>query len=137
MASGDRLEWLAEEIPDSDLLYLRVHRNHAPDGELGFAAFRDHSPPGNALAKAGMSTHWSKYADPEEIIEHKTRSPQDNGIVQMLVGDVRAIPRLSVEHTPLPDDRSHTDVFGPKDTQSRLALQRACSWVIRVPPPKG
>lgn len=135
MADADGLgEWQAEEIPDTDDLYLRVHRNHLLDGELDFAAFRDQEPPPGVVGKKGMSTHWSKYADPDWIVQNRARSPKDTGIVRLNVGEVRRIPRLSVEHTPRPDDRSHTDVYGPKDTQSRLLLMRASRWVMRVPP---
>ena len=125
--------WPKEEIPDDDYLYLRVHRNHQSHGELGFAAFRDRPPPPDQAGKSGMSTHWSRYATPESA-QARAKSPENIGVVRMPVGGVRAIPRLSVEHTPLAEDRSHSDVLGPKDTESRLQLKRVCEWVVPTPP---
>jgi len=127
--------WPTEEIPNDDKLYLRVHRSHFVEGELIPAAFRDRPPPPNEDGKPGMSTHWCRYAEPEWIISNLARSPQDTGIVSMLVQDVREIPGLTVEHTPRSGDRSHADVFGTKDVQSRLLLSRACKeWPIPIPP---
>jgi hypothetical protein len=50
----------------------------------------------------------------------------------MVVGRVRAIPNLSVEHVPLPENRAHTEVFGKKDVEARVMLLRASRWVIPV-----
>jgi hypothetical protein len=52
----------------------------------------------------------------------------------MVVGEIRGIPGLTVEHSPLPENRSHTDVFGNKDPEIRLRLLRTCLWMIRVAP---
>jgi len=78
-----------------------------------------------------MSTDWSKYSTPEATLG-RARKPEDNGVVEMLVGSVRAISTLVVEHTPLPENRAHTEVFGNKDVEVRVLLQRACRWTIPV-----
>jgi hypothetical protein len=58
----------------------------------------------------------------------------------MMVGRVRAIAGLSVEHRPiknhpvLKDNRAHTEIFGDKrDQQIRIGLMRAYRWVIAHP----
>lgn len=78
-----------------------------------------------------MSTDWAKYSTPEES-RNRANRPEDNGVVEMRVGDVRAIPGLTVEHTPIPLNRSHTDVFGPKTTETRVLLGRICRWVLLI-----
>jgi hypothetical protein len=121
-------EFPKEHIPDEDYLYLRVHRNHQENGELNPSAIRDH---GN-----GMSTCWEKYSTAEEARQRATRHPNDNGVVRMLVRKVREIPGVKVDHSPLPDNRSHTDVVGnKKDQEIRAKLLRACEWVIPIHPP--
>ncbi len=133
MADDNRLtEFEKEDIPDVDLLYLRVPKACQEEGELAPAAFRDREPPKGAPGEPGMSTHWSRYATPKSA-HGRSRHPERTGVVRMIVGEVRAIPRLTVQHTPTADDRSHTDVFGPKDTESRLRLTRCCEWVIPIP----
>lgn len=79
-----------------------------------------------------MSTDWSKYATPEDTL-CRAKIPSDNGVIGMVVGEVRGIPGLTVEHSSLPENRSHTDVFGKKDPEVRLRLLRICRWMIRVP----
>ena len=127
--SGGLTDWPTELIPDHDRLYMRVHRNHQVNGTLSPGAFRDQPPGGE---RPGMSTDWSRYSTPESTLR-RARKPEDNGVVEMLVGHVRAIPNLLVEHTPLPDNRAHTDVFGQKDVEVRVLLQRACRWVVPAP----
>jgi hypothetical protein len=78
-----------------------------------------------------MSTDWSKYSTPEAT-QGRARKPEDNGVVEMAVGSVRAISSLTVEHTPLPENRAHAEVFGAKDVETRVLLSRACRWVIPV-----
>ena len=132
MADTDRLEWPAEEIPDPDKLYMRVHRNNVVNRELTPVALRDHAPPDGG--RAGMSTDWSRYSSPEETRLRTDRNPDNYGVVEMIVGVARSIPGVAVEHTPRPENRAHTDVFGDKkDQEIRVRLTRACEWVIAPP----
>jgi len=80
-----------------------------------------------------MSTDWSRYSTPEETLA-RARKPEDNGVVEMVVGAVRAIPNLRVEHVPLPENRAHSEVFGKKDVEARVLLQRACRWSLPIKP---
>lgn len=131
MADDHRLEgWAVESIPQDHLLFMRVHRNNVAGGELMPVALRDHAPPEGG--RPALSTDWSKYSTPEQTLA-RAKHPEANGVVRMVVGMVRAIPGLVVEHAPLPDNRAHTDVIGDKkDPEIRILLTRACEWVIRV-----
>lgn len=132
MADTDRLDWPAEEIPDDHKLYMRVHRNNVVNRELTPVALRDHAPPNGG--RAGMSTDWCRYSSPEETRQRAKSSPDNYGVVEMVVSVVRAIPGVVVEHTPEPKNRAHTDVFGDKkDQEIRVRLTRACHWVIDPP----
>jgi hypothetical protein len=91
-------------------------------------AFKDHGD-----ERPGMSTNWCKYST-EERTQQEARNPGDNGVVKMSVVNVRNIEGLTVEHTPLPDNRAHADVFGDKnDEEVRVKLRQACKWVIPIP----
>lgn len=114
--------WPVEVVPDEDRLFMRVHKNNIRDGEPLPGAFKDHG--------GGMSTDWEKYSTPAETRERGAQAAANYGIISLPVGDTRNIPGLSVVHTPLNDNRAHTDVFGQKDTQARVMLGRICRWQI-------
>ncbi|MEA2595027.1 MAG: hypothetical protein QOF01_1496 [Thermomicrobiales bacterium] len=92
--------------------------------------------------RGGMSTDGNRYSTPEES-RQRAREPEANGVVELAVVDVRAIPEQIVEHTPIqnhpdpgvPDNRAHTDVCGPKeeDPEIQRAFSRICRVVIPVP----
>jgi hypothetical protein len=136
MADGEEVKaYLAEPIPDADSLFLRIHRaNIDADGLPLPRAYAEH--------EGGMSTNWSKYADAEltrrqaaNIIHPKTlkpKNPDDFGVLAFVVRKVREIPKLTVQHTPLPTNRAHTDVIGTSTPQARLRLGRIYSWAIKV-----
>ncbi len=95
--------------------------------EIPQGAFRDQG--------GGMSTDWEKYSTAEETRKRAQKSPpEDNGVLRLNVGGVRAINPLSVEHKPEPDNRAHTEVLGDKkkDPEVRLRLQRLAEWVIKI-----
>jgi len=113
-----------EPIPDEDLLYMRVHKSYYRNGELLPIAFRDHD--------GGMSTDWSKYARPEET-RSRARDPSKNGVISMVVEQVRAIERLAVEHVLLPENRAHTNVIGEKTMEIRAQLFLISNMAIPLP----
>ena len=55
---SDMTAWPVEDIPDGDKLFMRVHRNWCPGGDLSPGVFRDHG--------GGMSTDWERYSTPQE-----------------------------------------------------------------------
>lgn len=119
---NDNGTWLAEQIPEKDWLYMGIHKNLlTPDGNVPPGAFRNHAN--------GMSTDWSRYSTPTQTRERR-RTPSDNLVVQMVVGVVRAIPGQLVEHTPLPENRAHTDVSGEKTVEARVLLRRSATIVL-------
>jgi hypothetical protein len=56
--------------------------------------------------------------------------PEDNGVVLLVVGDVRAIAPLTVEHRPVLENRSHSEVIGRKDPEVRIKLRRIAQVLI-------
>lgn len=109
MARGLGSNWEAQHIPDDDDLYMRVHRSFFRGGELIPGAFRDHG--------RGMSTDWAAYSTPEATRSRTERSaPEDNAVIALGAGQVRAIPGQSVEHTPdrERENYAHADIVGDK-----------------------
>ena len=128
-------DWPIEDIPDADLLYMRVHRDNIniEEGRPCTGAFSNHGEG----EEEGMSTDWSRYSTPHETSARiqTTKPGWMGGVIQMVVGDVRKIPLQTVQHAPLPDNRSHTNVKGPKDvqvegTQVRYRFMRIWKWAI-------
>lgn len=85
-----------------------------------------------------MSTDWSKYSTPGEA-QQRARVPEDNGVVSLSVAAVREEAMQRVQHSPLEDNRAHTDVIGDKGkgTRARLMLRRIARWEIPVTFAKG
>lgn len=123
-------KWPIEDIPAEDDLYYRIHKEYFEEDAtiIPSASFR---PQGNS-----MSTDWNKYSTPEKL-NQRAKSPKDNRVVEMNVGDVRIIP-LTINHAPdyVEMNRAHADVFGliglPKSKLSKIRTQLASlsSWVI-------
>src|SRR4051794_4913434 len=104
-----------EAIPDADDLFLRVHRGHIKEGQPIHRAFQEWG--------GGLSTNWAKYASAEETRDQVSRlfkpdkvtpkSPADYGVLSLVAGEVRQIESTTVEHTPVDENRAHTDIHGP------------------------
>lgn len=125
-------EWEIEEIPNADILYYRVHKNDwNPDGTPKEGAFRN-SP---NKQTSGMSTNWSKYSTAGQALEGTRKPKEEYGVVALNVAAVRAIPDQEIKHSPDRDsvNRSHTDVFGRKDPETRLGYMDAYAVAIPVP----
>lgn len=122
-------DWPKEEIPSTDLLYYRVHRNDIRDSPPD-------APRPNAFRKqgSGMSTDWSRYSD-AAAARGRAVSPSDNAIAVLAVGSVREKGFFTVDHDPcLPRDnysgnRAHSLVNGELNAKTRVHLQRASKWV--------
>lgn len=119
----------SQELPDEDYLYMRAHKVFFRNAVLLEGVFRDHG--------SAMSTDWSRYATPIDT-RNRGRIPADNAVLSLRVGDVKAIPGLSVKHTPEPSNTAHTDVIGHKSPEVRIRLRRICVIVLplvsHVPP---
>lgn len=122
---GEVIDWPAEQIPNRDRLFMRVHKTwRKKDGSIAPGAFQNHS--------AGMSTDWEKYSTPEETHRRARRDPKKNAVVFLVVGEVRAVPGQRVEHTPDVErcNRAHTDVLGEKDVETRMKLTRIAEFAL-------
>ena len=123
--------WPSEHIPDDDQLYYRVAKASLKpnDQRIHPGVFRAH------LDDRGMSTDWKKYATAAEC-RGRGVNPANNGVVRLAVGGVRACSALTVEHTPRPGHRSHTDVIGvPRE--STVAQARIRLHLFNVTGPDG
>ncbi|MEJ7684312.1 MAG: hypothetical protein WKG06_41975 [Segetibacter sp.] len=90
-------------------------------------AFRNH--------EGGMSTDWANYSTPKETQERVKlygKFPENYGVINMVVADVRKIEGQQVIHKPLPENYSHTDVEGEKTDKVRLLFLRIYKWEIEV-----
>jgi len=116
-----------EEIPNEHSLFQRVHRNLFRNEKLAISlVFKNHGD--------GMSTDWSKYPTPmdtKERVRIDQKDPDLYGVIKMNVGEVRAIEGQIVEHTPLNENRSHTDVKGDKTPKQTVYFNRIFQWSIK------
>lgn len=151
-------DWPIESIPDEDRLSGRVPKSRVIDGWPDLGMFSNGNPPGGG--RPGLSTDWNKYATPEETRARSPRkAPDDYAVIFFIAGMVRTLPLQTVEHTPwcnepeipeLPDNRAHSDIFGPKTAKDlktfqsesasddrllsleiRAELQNISDWAIR------
>ncbi len=124
MAGELETPWESESIPDESVLYMRVHRAMLnANGEPVLGAFKDHG--------GAMSTDWEKYSTPEQT-RQRARVPEDNAVISLVVGQVRGIDGLSVEHTPdsAINNRAHVDVYGEKTAEVRVQLRRIYRMIL-------
>jgi hypothetical protein len=106
------------------------------DGDIkpGFFRNRPKAP------SAGMSCDWEKYSTAEES-RQRARNPATNGVLSMVAGQVREVPRQRLEHDPVKElestppivNRAHSQVFGEKTPEVRLKLRRITTWLIKIP----
>jgi hypothetical protein len=95
-----------EDIPDSDSVFMRAHKNLMPNGVVVGSVFRSQDD--------SMSVDWERYSTPEATRLRARGYPEDNAVLKLGVGGIRKISDLQVAHSPLPDNRAHTDVFLPR-----------------------
>lgn len=123
------LTWEAENVPNEDFLYMRVHKGFFHPRHIPFAPaiFKNNGE--------GMSTDWSKYSTPNDTrnrVKQFGKMPENYAVIEMLVADVKSIENQTVEHTPdIPNlNRAHTDVFGEKDEEVRLKFSRIAQNIV-------
>ena len=132
------MSFSTEDIPDSALLYLRVHKTYIDDeGEVNVGVFKEQEE-GN---QKSMSTDWEKYSTPEDS-RNRARKPDLNGIVHFIAGNLRNLT-LSVTHSPIDPNptikanQAHTNIKGKNkpiedDQEIRLKLLDEFEWDIRI-----
>lgn len=94
-----------EQIPDADFVYMRAHRNLIPKGAVEPGVFREQD--------GSMSVDWDRYSSPRDT-RLRGKNPEANAVLRMNVGGIRKFNGIQVEHAPIPNNRSHTDVFLPR-----------------------
>ena len=123
--ANEQLDFPTEDIPDADQVFMRAHRNFLRNGAITPNVFRAQGE--------GMSVDWSKYASPDDT-RSRARKPLDNAILALVAGEVRSKTGLGVNHTPLPENRAHSDVILPQDdedlTEARIKLGRIATLAI-------
>jgi hypothetical protein len=125
--------WPKEDIPNESSILMRVFRTFITQGYVLPNAFRDQG--------GGMSVDWDKYATPAET-RARARTPENNAVISMVVGAVRNVDGLAVEHEPVQENssdergnplrpnRAHCEVFGEKTTERRVKLSRLWRWEV-------
>jgi len=126
------LVWPVEAIPDTDFVFMRAHKEYFRAGQLRPGVFK--------AQEGGMSVNWDRYASAEETKLQATRNPDDNAVLSLEVGGIRGIGALTVEHTPEPANRAHSDVNGisgndEQRLEIRVKLLRIARIAIPLPPP--
>ena len=119
--------WPSENIPDNDLLYMRVFHIYVKGDRVSLSVFKNMPTPLD-----GMSTDWSRYSTPATTRAGGNKPPADYHVIKMLVGSVRQIPNQIVEHTPdwEKQNRAHTDVWGNKnDEEVRVLFGRVAELI--------
>jgi hypothetical protein len=123
--ADSQLSFPVEEIPDADSAYMRAHRNLLRNGGIVPGVFRGHN--------GSMSVDWSRYASPEDT-RLRAKRPSDNAVLAMTAGEIRAKAGLTVNHSPLAENRAHSDVILPENdedlTEARLKLGRIATIAI-------
>jgi hypothetical protein len=88
------------------------------------------------LDQGGVSVEWERYSDADKCKSHSMLS-SEVGVVQLVVGEVRHIDQLKVEHRPEPEHAEHSLILGEhldRDAkEAKVELANICVWA-RLPP---
>jgi hypothetical protein len=125
--ADEELVFPTEEIPDSDSVFMRAHRNLMRDGEIGRGVFTAHG--------GAMSVDWDKYSSAEATRKRGAKGAENYAVIKMAVIGIRHIRELDVKHSPMTDNRAHSDINLPEDedlTEVRLNLGRIATVVIPI-----
>lgn len=125
------VEWAVESIPDDNCVFMRAHRQHFSQGDLGHGVFR--------RREKGVSVDWDRYTTPEDTRARAKSNPKDNAVISLLVGCIRQIQPLTVDHDPIftpPEERNRAHSLirnlpeAPDLTEARFKLRRCAQLVI-------
>lgn len=124
-------EWI-EPIPDPDRVFMRVPVGWLPGSQFHPGIFRE--------IEGAISVDWEKYSTADET-RGRARNPSQNGVIALVVGAVRLIESLSVEHEPILSNRAHSGIHGltqpgalpaeeSKTKRRKLLFDLVTGWVI-------
>jgi hypothetical protein len=127
--ADEQVAFPVEIVPDLEAVLMRTHRSRMKDGLPRASAFEPHG--------GSMSVDWDRYSTAEET-RARASKPQDNAVVSMGVADIRSIKDgLNVTHSPLPNNRAHSEVNLPQDnveqTEVRVKLSRIARVILPLP----
>ncbi|MBE3145266.1 MAG: hypothetical protein IMZ61_15310 [Planctomycetes bacterium] len=78
-----------------------------------------------------MSVDWDRYSTPVES-QNRSRTPSDNGVVTFVALKLRQLPGQILEHSPIRENRSHSEVIGEKTEEVRLKMMECFEWEIGI-----
>jgi hypothetical protein len=125
------VEWAVESIPDDNCVFMRAHRQHFSQGDLGHGVFR--------RREKGVSVDWDRYSTSEDTRARANSDPNDNAVISLLVSCIRQIRPLAVDHDPIsapPEkrNRAHSLIRNlPRAadlTEARFKLRKCAHIVI-------
>lgn len=128
---ADEVVWPIEPIPDDGRVFMRAHRQHFSQGELGHGVFR--------RREEGLSVDWDRYSTAEDTRARANSDPKDNAVISLLVGCIRKIHPLTVDHDPIsvpPEERNraHSLIRNLPEasdlTEARFKLRRCAKIAI-------
>jgi hypothetical protein len=120
--------WEIEEIPDSALLFRRVHINEMDPEDFAFIP-----PKIFHEIEGGISVDWEKYSTPEAS-RQRAKNPESICIAAIHASKVRSLEDLDVKHAPDLANRAHSNILGlnlvakPRRTKMRLKLAEYAYW---------
>lgn len=127
--ADETVVFAVDQIPDADFVYMRAHRNLIPKGKIEPGVFREQD--------GSMSVDWDRYSTPQAT-QARAVNPAANAVLKMNVGGIRKIDSIRVEHSPIPTNRAHSDVFLPRKsedlTEARYSLVAVATIEIPFDP---
>lgn len=135
----NRIIFNIETIPDSDILFLCVHRNDigiaTKEDPVPLVAFCSKTSPDSPEEKGFLSTDWSKYSTAIQA-RSRRRKPLENAVAKMHVAKVRKVS-FSVTHAPSPTNQAHAHIHNvdnyptkPERQKMRRLLSRITQWEL-------
>ena len=110
----------AENIPSTDRLFYRIHENQlGPNKKIVPGCFRQI---GEGDSRS-MSTDWEKYSTVQESLQ-RAKDPEKNSIVSFVKNDLNN-KEFDVRHSPIAENRAHTDVIWDESTKTLKTKFRA------------
>ena len=125
-------KWQIENIPNSDRLYFRIHKQNVFDNKDYTNIIRPRAFCNTPANGNNMSTDWDKYTTPQQTLDHVSKqyktgktefkNKDDFGVVSFSVDKIKEIDKNhTVLHDPIenipeiigdPSNRAHAIVDG-------------------------
>ena len=139
---AEEKEYIAEDIPDKDFLFTRIHKINLTrnDGLPKADAFKN--TPFNVDSEV-LSSDWCKYINAQQcrdsVVNYSKegkppKNPKDYFIWKMNVGRIRKelVPAQEVFHTPRKHNRAHSTIKGRKPENEDVNNAEFRSLIIEI-----